>query len=222
MENSAEPTVTQTPPKPTKKNWVTRFVLFLLVLVLIVGTSGAMYLWRDSKAKDQEKKLQATISALEQAKAVLETQLANEKSKVAVTPEEVAEKPVCTPVAPVASAIENIKASITSGNTAVLEGYMAPSVNVVLAASEGQDPKTPTQAVLAVTDFISSDMASWDYNFSLPASVLSSYGAGSYKSYFPGSAVVGKASNKKVIAFSFDCNAKISTVFLATSEDLLQ
>ena len=220
MENATEPTVTQTPPKPTKKNRSTRFVLFMLVLVLLVMTAGATYLWRDSKAKEAEKKQQATISALEQAKAVLETQLAGEQSNQSDTPE-VADKSACTPVAPSESAIENIKASITSGNTAVLEGYMASSVNDVLAASEGQPAKTPTQAVLAVTDFISSDTASWDYNFALPASVLSSYGAGSYASYFPNSAVVGKASNKKVISFSFDCDSKISTVFLVTSGDLL-
>ena len=220
MENATEPTVTQTPPKPTKKNWSTRFVLFMLVLVLLVMTAGATYLWRDSKAKDAEKKQQATISALEQAKAVLETRLSNQKP-TATDSNNVADETACTPVAPSASAIENIKASITSGNTAVLEGYMASSVNVVLAASEGQPAKTPTQAVLAVTDFISSDTASWDYNFALPASVLSGYSAGDYKDYFPSSAVVGKASNKKVISFSFDCDSKISTVFLVTSGDLL-
>ncbi len=220
MENATEPTVTQTPPKPPKKNWATRFVLFLLVLVLLVVTAGATYLWRDSKAKDAEKKQQATISALEQAKAVLETQLAGEQS-AGTNSSEAGDKPACTPTAPNASAVENIKASITSGNTAALEGYMASSVNVVLAASEGQPAKTPTQAVLAVTDFITSNASSWDYNFALPASVLSGYSAGDYKDYFPSSAVVGKASNKKVISFSFDCDSKISTVFLVTSGDLL-
>ena len=128
----------------------------------------------------------------------------------------------CTAKAPTAQVIESIKSSITSGNTAALEGYMAPSVNTILAASEGVGAITPAASVAAISNFISSDIKSWDYNFSLSAATLKIYGNGEYKAYFPAIAVVGKASNGKVIAFSFDCNGKISTVFMAASDSLLQ
>ncbi len=127
----------------------------------------------------------------------------------------------CKVVAPTAAVIESIKASITSGNTAALSGYMAPSVNVIIAATEGVGPSTPAIAVSTVSTFITNSTTSWDYNFALPAATLNGYSSGGYKEYFPSTAVVGKASNGKVIAFSFDCNAKISTVFMAVGAELL-
>jgi hypothetical protein len=216
-QESTAPIEESQKPKPTKKPIVKRILLSLLVLVLIAGAAGAAYWWRDKTANDSKNAQAASITALEKSKTDLEKQLADEKAKVPTTVTN-----NCACASPNATAVANIKASITSGNTAALEGYMASSVNVVLAASEGLGPKTPAQAVSAISNFISSDANSWDYNFSLPASILSSYGQGSYGQYFPNNAIVGKASNKKVISFSFDCNGKIDTVLLVANEALLE
>jgi hypothetical protein len=224
MDKEAESTEVEQIAQPVKPIKTTRgktIILGLLIVVLVGTAAGGSYWWRDKTAKEAEKQQVANISSLQQTTASLKKQLAAEKAKTTKTasaPGQLA----CTSKAPDATTISNIEASITSGNTAALEGNIATSVNVIIAASEGLGAKTPTQAVTSITSFISPDPSSWDYDFSLSASTLSSYGKGSYSQYFPSNAVVGKATNKKVISFSFDCNAKISTVFLAANEDLLK
>jgi len=220
MDKEVEPTEVEQVAqqvKPAKKTRRKTILLGLLIAVLLVAAAGGSYWWRDKTAKASENRQTADISALQQTTANLKKQLAAEIAKNAKTA-----APACVAKAPGATTIDNIETSITSGNTAALEGYMAASVNVITAASEGLGAKTPTQAVTSITNFISSDTSSWDYNFSLPAASLATYGKGSYGQYFPGTAVVGKATNKKVISFSFDCNTKISTVFFAANEDLLK
>jgi len=212
--------VKKTSPNKKNKNLVKPILLIALVLVLIGSAAGAAYLLRDGTANESDKKRAAEILSLEKSMATLKKQLAALKAKDAST-NTVADQTPCTSIAPTATVIDSIEASITSGNTAVLEGYMAASVNVVLAASEGIGPSTPSAAVSSISNFITSDITSWDYNFSLPAATLSSYGQGSYSQYFPSIAVVGKAASGKVISFSFDCNADINTVFMSTSDELL-
>lgn len=205
--------------KPAQTNRRKKVLLCLLVLILIAAAAGGAWWWRDKAAKKTEKQQAASISSLQKTNASLKKQLAAEKAK---NTKAGAGQTACAVKPPSASAIDNIEASITSGNTAALEGYMAPSVNVVHAAADALGAKTPTQAVTEITNFITPDTTSWDYNFGLSASILSTYGKGSYGQYFPGTAVVGRAPNKQVISFSFDCNGKISTVFMAANENLLQ
>lgn len=186
-------------------------LLSVLIVLLVAASAGAAYWLRDRSAKTTASEKDATIASLKKSNAALEKDLAAAKATTGTN----ASSNSCTVQQPNAAAISNIEASITSGNTQALEGYMASSVKVILAATEAYGAQTPTQAVSDVTNFISTDSSSWDYNFSLPASTLSSYSSGDYSEYFPATALVGKASNGKVISFSFDCNAKISTVFLA-------
>lgn len=196
-----------------------KLLLFIVVGLALIGASAGVTYWlRDNIAKEAEKKQASEIATLKSQKTSLEQQLASEKSKNSggtIAPTS------CTAVFPTESVLDNIKASITSGNTAALEGYMATSVNTILAASEGIGAVSPTQAVAGITDFISSDTTTWAYNFSLPTATLNSYAAGDYAQYFPSIALVGKNSDGKVISFSFDCNGKISTVFMSSSENLL-
>ena len=219
MDEQPQPIAEVQSVKPAKKPIVKTILLIVGVLVLAGLASGASYWWRDKNANELEKKQTDEITSLKTTVASLDAQLAelnnqlNGGSDTELT---------CDVKSPTDVVISNIKASITSGNTAALEGYMAASVNVVLAASEGLGSKTSAQAVAAISDFISDDMNSWDYNFALPASTLTSYANGSYSQYFPASAIVGTATNKQVISFSFDCNAKIKTVFMSASEDLLK
>lgn len=219
MEEEIKPSEVPKTKETKDKKTLKTLVYILIVLVLIGLAAGAAYWWRDKTANDSADKNASEISVLEKDKANLIKQLATLKpADTSITPGQTE----CTSKSPTTTVIGNIEASITSGNTAALEGYMADSVNVILAASEGIGPSTPTAAVSSITNFITSDITAWDYNFSLPASVLSSYSNGSYSQYFPNNAVVGKATNGKVISLSFDCNAKISTVFMAASEGLLQ
>lgn len=206
--------------EPTKKTRGKKILLSLLILVLIAAAAGGAYWWRDKTAKELEQQQADKISSLQKSETSLKKQLADEKAK-AKKAAAAADQTACTTQPASANTISNVKDSITSGNTAALEGYMATSVNVITAGSGAASAKTPTQAVTSITSFISPDTTSWDYNFSLSASTLSSYGKGSYSKYFPSTAVVGKATNKKVISFSFDCNGKINTVLLASNEALL-
>lgn len=179
-------------------------ILFIILIIILLGLGGGFYVWQ----KNANKSSSDASSSSSESKPTSE------------------EKPVATETKPKAcqepgtTVTDNIEASVTSGNTAALEGYMASNVTVILAATEGIGEQTPAQAVKDVTDFIGDiTKSSWDFNLS--ASVLSSYGKGSYKQYFPNNAVVGKSSDSKVISFSFDCTAKISTIFEAGSEKLL-
>ncbi|MEI7539447.1 MAG: hypothetical protein WCJ36_01600 [Candidatus Saccharibacteria bacterium] len=198
---------------PKKRLLVSKPILIsILVLVLMLASAAGAYYWRDSQANSFEKRQSDNISKNQTVIKSLREQLTNKVSNDSVA---------CTEIAPTATVIGSIEASITSGNTAALEGYMASSVNVILAASEAYGQQTPTQAVTDVTNFISNDINSWDYNFSLPAATLNTYKQGSYSQYFTNISVVGKATNNQVISFSFDCTGKIDTVFLATTASVL-
>lgn len=188
--------------------------ILVIILILLLAAAGAVaYWWRDKTANDSAATQTASITTLNARVVTLQAQLAAANSAAPTS------NTGCTPIAPIATTIESIKASITSGNTAALEGYMADSVNVVLAASEGIGTTTPTQAVSSITNFITSATAPW--NFALAPAVLTQFKAGDYSQYFPTIAVVGMSANNKVISFGFDCNGKISTVFLAPTKDLL-
>lgn len=193
------------------KSRLKTILLGVLIVLLVAASAGAAYWLRDRSAKTTASEKDATIASLKKSNAALEKDLAAAKATTSTN----ASGNSCTVQQPNAAAISNIEASITSGNTQALEGYMASSVKVILAATEAYGTQTPTQAVSDVTNFITTDSSSWDYDFSLPASTLSSYSSGGYGEYFPSTALVGKASNSKVISFSFDCNGKISTVFMA-------
>lgn len=209
------------PQKARTKSSVLKYILLGLLVLTLAGASAAgAYFWRDNEASDFEKQQASDIDGYKNTISDLQKQLAD---ALAVSTTDTAEDAdtVCTEIAPSAVTIENIEASITSGNTAALEGYMASSVNVILAASEAYGAQTPTQAIADISSFLSDDLDSWDYDFSLPAATLSAYQSGDYADYFSGISVVGKASNDHVISFSFDCDGNIDTVFLSTIASIL-
>jgi hypothetical protein len=189
----------------------------LIVIILLVWsmmTAAGAYLLRDMIATENERVQNSDIESLREELKNVNDQLIEEKAKNLSG----YNSQVCAAVLPSSSAIENIKASIMTGNTAVLEGYMANNVNVILAASEGVGEVGRTEAISNVTNFVSDSINTWD--FSLSESELESYRSGDYNQYFPAVAVVGKSTNNKVISFSF-CGDKIDTVFLASSFELL-
>lgn len=205
------------PSAKPKRSIAKRIILVLLVVLLVVAAALGGYWWRDKEATSELNAKSAEITALQATNKSLKQQVAAQSSSSTGTQTEV----TCTVKQPGASAVENIKAAITSGNTAALEGYMAPSVNVIYAASDGLGQRTAANAVSDITSFISNPAgAAW--SFDVPASVLSSYGQGSYKQYFPGTALVAQATDTRLLSISFDCNGKIATALLVANESSLQ
>ena len=187
--------------------------LLVIVVLLAIGAAAGWY-WRDTSAKDVQSAKQAEITSLQNKVTKLEKDVADAKVSTSTT----SGSSVAQSKSPSASVLENIQASITSGNTAALEGYMASTVTVIIAASEGVGERTPTQAVNDVK-YLNNGTDPWD--FSLPAATIDGYQAGDYKSYFPNGALIGKSANNYVVSFTFDSAGKISGVFMAADADLL-
>lgn len=95
----------------------------------------------------------------------------------------------------------NIVDAISSGNTAALEGYFAPSVHVTYAASEYEGDVTDHLLLINDLSDVTSLTAVWD--FALPDSQIATYrnsAGGSYTEDFPAGAIVGRSSDDKVIS----------------------
>jgi len=209
---ASTPTPTPAQPKPVGRmhnpNLKGKMIMLLMaVIFLLLGAGGGWY-YRDSQAKKDLDAQKAITAALQLKNAQLTTDLAA-ATKTAT--------PAPTAVRPSQATLDNIAASITSGNTAALEGYAASSVKVVIAASSGIGDRTPAQMVGDVA-YVSKGTDPW--NFDLSSTVLSGYQAGSYKQYFPTTAFVGKSANGYVISFQFDSAGKINGVFMAVPDVL--
>lgn len=202
-----------------KYSFGTTCSIFATCALLVILVSGVTY-WCVSRGAESEIKTKNDkITSLETEITELEKDLATEKTIALGSDASDDNQDSCVSTAPNDTAQENIIASITSGNTQPLEGYSASSVNVILAATEAYGAQTQTQAVSDITSFISGATSPWD--FSLSASILSSYGSSGYGQYFPNNAIVGKSADGRVISFSFDCDGKINQVFLASSEEII-
>lgn len=110
--------------------------------------------------------------------------------------------------------------AMSSGNTAALEGYLAPSVHITYAASEVEGDVTDRARIIDNLSNATSPSATW--NFSLSSAVIDNYrnNPGHYPSYvddFPDGAVVGKSSENKVISFAISAGL-ITRIFIANDE----
>lgn len=215
MEVEQEPVAEPKPQTvPKNKGIKSKVMMALTAIVLLIAGAAGGYMYRDKIAKDQAEKSQAEITSLQAKVTKLEKDVIDAQKSTSTT----SSSSTAQSKSPSASVLENIQASITSGNTAALEGYMASSVKVILAASEGVGDRTPTQAI-GDLKYLDSATAPWD--FALPAATITKYQAGDYKQYFPTTALVGKSANNYVISFQFDSNAKISGIFMAANASLL-
>lgn len=198
------------PARPKERNIKKTLFNLLVALVLLAAGAAAGWWYRDSQAKDELAKKDTELTSLQTKNAKLTKDLAD--AKKADTADATASK------TPDAETLDNIKASITSGNTAALEGYMAPSVRVIIAATEGVGDRTPAQAV---SDLKYIDAATDPWDFALATATLNKYQTGDYKQYFPTTALVGLSANKYLISFQFDSSAKINGIFLTNNADSL-
>jgi len=215
--NPQEQTKETSKKSPEKNGSDKKFkIVSLLLALFIIATAalGGLSYVISSSAKKQQSTQQEEIAKLEQAKKDLEEQLkkAKEDAKAAKS----SASSACTD--PTSADLENIKAAINTGNTAALEGYMAETVTVIYAASEGVGPQTPAQAV-ADLEYLA--VATTPWNFSLPEATISAWASGGYSSYISTDSIVGKSANNYVVAFSFDCDGNIDTIFMAANSALL-
>lgn len=199
-------------PEKAKGSKKTQIISVLLVLFIIATAAlGGLSYVVNRNAKSQQKTDREKLEKLEKEKNAL-------ADKLKKATEESSTKSGDTATTPSTSDLENIQAAISSRNYAALEGYMADSVNVIIAASEGIGDRTPTQAV---ADMVYLNNGTDPWNFSLPAATVTAWACGDYASYISVDGLVGKSANNYVVAFMFDDAGKISDVFMAASADLL-
>lgn len=192
------------------KNSALKTILILsLVLISMAAAATGGYMWRDKTATDLNSEQSTEIDSLKSAKTNLESQLSDKTDEL--------EAAMFT--APLATALENIKASITSKNTAALEGYMSSSIIAIDGSSfRSTGDTTATQVVTRITNFIKDATTPWD--FDLTDAVKESYAKLDYK--MSNNLIIGKSANGKVISFTFDSNGKLSSVLLAATDTLLK
>lgn len=203
--------------KSSKIKTVFRAMLVIMLIVVLVGAGAAAFWWRNDQANKHAAKDKNTIAQLQSDITALKKQLEKQTTTTTTTTKVVATS--STSVQPSQATLDNIKAAFTSKNTAALEGYMAPKVTVVYAASEFGGEKTPAQAVVAMDSVNSGAIAPW--NFSLDKTVIANYADGDYSQYFVATTLVGRASNGYVVAVNFDSNGKINGIFVSASDALL-
>lgn len=207
------------PPKNSdtsehKSKPVGKIVIIVVIVLLLLAVAWlAWQLWvcldHDGKVNTENQQLKTQVEQLKK-------QLSDAQSSAST---HTAQPAACTTgIAASQSLKENIEAAITSKNTAALQGYMASSVTVVIAASEKGGSESAAAATKDV-EYTYNGTAPW--NFSLSTATINTYKAGFYKQYFPDNAYVGKAANDHVVSFGFDCNGKINLIFMAADESLL-
>ena len=113
----------------------------------------------------------------------------------------------------------NIAESISSGNTAAIEGYLANPVNFIIAGSECCDPLSPIDAIGGL-DYAAGATGPWTYP--VAEATVDGYRSGFYGGYFPEGAFVMLSSDADPYVVSFDIEGeKIVGIFIAAGESLL-
>lgn len=188
-----------------------RTFIWIVIILLIISLGVSAFLWRDNQAKKEQSKNLQTMSELQKQLADL-----NKKMESATNSSNSQQQ---NKAVPSTQDISNIESAITSGNTSALEGYMASTVAVVIAASESAGDRTPSQAVSDLK-YLSNATSPW--NFKLDATTLTKYQNGEYKTYFKTNTLVGKSANGYVVAFNFNSAGKINGIFMAVNSSLLE
>lgn len=192
-----------------KRSALSTTLIVLLVISLIAIAAFGGYMFRDKTAADLNAQQSSEIDSLKTEKTNLSKQLADKT----------AEFDADSFISPATTIIDSIKSSITSKNTAALEGYMSKSVIAIDGSSfNSTGDTTVTQVVSRITNFIKDATTPWD--FDLSDTLKDSYSKIDYK--MSNNLIIGKSANGKIISFTFDSNGKVSSVLLAANENLLK
>ncbi len=196
-ENPQQPTSTPQPsnptpvaPNPAKNSSKIIIILLFVIITLLLGVIGYFYFMN------------------------------NTKETATTTPTPTVTQAIATPSPSISptQAInidENTQAAIESKNYAALEGYMTPSVSVLLYASECCGPQTPTQA-LAQLDYFNEAKAPWNWN-------QESETIKQIKAEHPttfGKGTIGIADNEYTVSYEV-VNGKINALYISASYKLL-
>ncbi len=112
--------------------------------------------------------------------------------------------------------IENIKAAVESRNYAALEGYMAPSVSVVISASECCGVLSPARATEQLS-YLNNGTAPWDFTYPNPIETkLRTADPANFKD-----AVIGTASNRFAVGFTLNNKYLIDKIFMVIDYKLI-
>jgi len=212
MDENFVPPVTNTEqstgltPTPEKKIRSKAPIVWAVVIILLIAAGAGAYWWRNDQATTQQAAQEAKIadlqSQIDELNKPIDTDVSNSDVSEGLTE---ADK-------------DSIEASIISGNTATLDGYMASEVSVIIAASEGIGPRTPSEAINDLV-YIESAVDPWD--FDLGAMILGEYALGDYKEYFKTDSIVGRSADNKVIVFNFNSAGKIDGIFMTIDASFL-
>jgi len=208
-----EPKSNEKPPKvPASKQ--SKIIMWVSIAVGVILLAAIGYLiWLAMSLMSQNTALtKDKTDALSKVSSLTEQLAAAQKTSSSTTT-----TTACNST-PTTALKDTIHDAISSGNTAALEGYMASSVTVVIAASEKGGAESAAEAV-ADLNYVSSATDPW--NFNIAAGTLTAWKAGSYKQYFTSTSYQGEAASKQAISFDFDCNGKINKIFMSVSSDLL-
>lgn len=144
----------------------------------------------------------------------------NTPNQISVTPTPVVthavEAPTPSPLPTQAINIdENVKAAIESKNYTALEGYMTPSVNVLLHASECCGIQTKTQAI-AQLDYLNKSQTPWNWDQS--SNLIKQIKLANPTTF--GKGTVGIANNEYTVSYEVTSD-KITAIYLSVSYKLL-
>lgn len=186
-----------------------KFFFGVVIVVLLIGTNAGLFMWqqrlvREAKQqaqteRQQKEDLEKKITALEAAQEESAAKAAEQTEVAAVS----------------ASQLESI---VASKNYAELQSYLADSVLVILAASEGVGQRTPEQVP---GDLAILNTATTPWNFALSSATLTEWRGGDYRQYFPEGVIAGQSTNNYVVAFQLNAEDKITTIFISTDAELL-
>jgi len=209
----------QVPMKESKQK--TSKLPMILVVFLILSLAGNGYTYWQYKDKNEQsnkfqKQTQDLQTQIDSLKSKYESEQSSEQQSDNTQSDDSSASDQTFTIT--GALKENIKAVFDTMNTQPMESYMAPTVRVIIAASEGIGDRTPAQAVSDL-NYFSSATAPWD--FDLPAATLSSYGSDMYYgSYFGENTLVGKAASSQIVSMHFNADGKIDVIFMMASEDL--
>lgn len=191
--------------KPKNSKFSKRKLLIVIgVSLLVLAVAAAVYWWQQSVVSDLKGKVDQQTEEI----ASLEKTVKQNSTKK--------DDSASSESAPVTTG--TLKTIIQGGTYGDLTPYLADTVTVIIAASEGVGARTPAQVV---TDLKYLDEGTDPWNFSLSADTLNDWRAGSYASYVPMTAIVGESANHYVVSFQFDTEGKIAVIFMAVNSELM-
>ncbi len=202
--------------KPSKKGLLKTILLVMIVLILMAGSAGLAYWWRDKQANEEKANQSKTVQILQEQVDSLKTDktdILDNSSNNNAGYVSYCDQFEWTPTTPSQSILDNIKAIITTANTEPLKGYLADNQNVVTIGLESSTSSSSNSGLFDITSFLESTSRVWDFNLS--DLEMGFYNNGQYGSYFKNAGLIGKSDTGQIIAISFDCQSKIYKVLQA-------